>query len=136
MARKTATVIIDGKGRDKGKVFLLTEMSADATEQWAIQAFLALLNTGVELPDGMGMDNMSMEVIARLGLKALGGLPFDAAKPLLDQMWECVQIIPDPKKPNVMRHLIPEDIEEASTKFQLRKEIFSLHTDFFTAGAE
>lgn len=133
MARKKITITIESEGRDKDKQFLLTEMSAYDTEQWAIQAFFALMNTGVELPDDLSMD---MATLARMGFQALGRLPFEAAKPLLDQMWDCVQIIPDPKKPNIMRPLMDDDIEEAGTRLQLRKEIFDLHTGFFTKGAE
>jgi hypothetical protein len=32
--------------------------------------------------------------------------------------------------------LIPDDIEEVATMLTLRKAIWNLHTDFFTAGAQ
>ncbi len=131
--RKTETVTIDTEGRDKGKVFLITEMAADPAERWAIRAFFALMNTGVDLPDDIA--DQGMAGIAAIGLKALGMLPFEAAEPLLAEMWTCVQIIPDPGNPGLVRKLIPEDIEEVGTRIQLRKAVFGLHTGFFTSAA-
>lgn len=131
--RKTETITIDTEGRDKGKVFLITEMAADPAERWAIRAFFALMNTGVDLPDDIA--DQGMAGIAAIGLKALGMLPFEAAEPLLAEMWTCVQIVPDPAKPGLVRKLIPEDIEEVGTRVQLRKAVFGLHTGFFTSAA-
>jgi len=55
-------------------------------------------------------------------------IPFEAAKPLLDEMMGCVQIVPSP---NVKRPLIEDDIEEVKTRLMLRKAIWDLHMDFF-----
>ncbi len=131
--RNTETITIVGDNRDQGKAFLLTEMSAAAAERWATRAFFALMNTGVEIPEDIA--NAGMAGIASLGVQAFGKLPYEAAAPLLEDMWGCVQIIPDPTKPNVVRALIDEDIEEVSTRLQLRKAIFNLHTRFFTDAA-
>ena len=51
MARNTKSLTISAEGRDKGKTFLLTEMSAVRAEKWAARAVLALLKSGVELPE-------------------------------------------------------------------------------------
>ncbi len=131
--RKASIVTIEAEGRDKGKMFMLTEMGAAQAEKWAIRAFFALMNTGVEIPPDIA--DAGMAGIASMGLQALGKLPFEAAEPLLDDMWACVQIIPDPSKKNVARFVMDEDIEEVGTRIFLRKEVFDLHTGFFTGAA-
>lgn len=131
MARKVATITIDAEGRDRGKVFIITELSAYAAEEWAGRALFAMLNAGVEIPDNIAKAGLAG--VAALGIDSLTKLSFDAAKPLLDEMMACVQIQPSPK---VTRALIDDDIEEVATLLTLRKEVFNLHLSFFTAGAD
>jgi hypothetical protein len=132
--RKTSTLTIDREGRDKGKTFVLTEMSAADAERWALRAFFALMNTGVEIPADIAESGMAG--IASMGLQAIGKLPYEAAEPLLADMWDCVQIMPDPSKKNVVRDLIEQDIEEVATRLEIRKAVFDLHTGFFTDAAQ
>jgi hypothetical protein len=129
--RKQANITIDGNGRDAGKVFVLTELSAAAAETWAARAMFAMLNAGVEIPDNIAQAGLAG--IAALGVNALSKLSFDAAKPLLDEMFDCVQIQPSPK---VVRALVDDDIEDVSTRLVLRREIFKLHIDFFTDAGQ
>jgi hypothetical protein len=126
--RRTATVTIDIAGRDFGKVFQLTEMPAAKAEKWAARAFLALARNGVDIPDNIA--EAGLAGIAMLGIKAFGSMNFADAEPLLDEMFQCIAIIPDPAKPQVVRALIDDDIEEIATRLRLRKEVFSLHVDF------
>ena len=135
--RRTKTVTIetpDVNNRDRGKTFLVTEMPAAQGEEWAFRALCAMAKSGVQLPDDYS--NMSMAAIAGLGFTALSGMQFGDAKPLLDEMMDCVKFVGDPAKPDATtRALIgQDDIEEISTRLLLRKEVFSLHTDFFTAA--
>jgi hypothetical protein len=132
MARKTATVVITAEGRDKGKVFFITEMPAMQVERWAMKAFLALARSGVEIPENIS--SAGLAGIAQLGLKAFGGLNFDDAEPLMQEMLACVQIIPNPSNPTVRRSDIEADIEEVSTLLKLRAEVYNLHTDFLQLG--
>ena len=129
MARKTAkTVIGEDGGRDKGKAFFITEMPASKAEKWATRALLLLSRSGIDFPAellGSGMAG-----IAVYGLRALPLLDFNEAEPLLDEMWDCLQIIPDLSHPNVTRPLLEDDIEEIATRIKLRTEIFNLHVSF------
>jgi hypothetical protein len=134
MARKTLQYTVQDEGRDKGKVFLITEMSASHAESWAARAILALMAGGVELPEGF--ERFGMAGIAELGIKALSRLKWEDAQPLLDEMWACVQILPNPAKPNIIRALIEEDIEEVATRVKLRAEIWKLHVGFSQAAAK
>lgn len=137
MARKTEIVNVTSEGRDKGKQFIITEMPALRAERWAFRALLALAHSGVQLPEGAADGGMA--VLASAGLQALNSLDFEEARPLLDEMWSCVQIVPDPKNQSIVRPLVireseGDDIEELTTIFQLRERIFRLHTDFFFKG--
>lgn len=129
MARKQITVTIGADGRDKGKVFILTELSAYEAEEWGGRALFALMNAGVEIPDNLA--EAGLAGVAAMGIKAIAKLPFDAAKPLLDKMMDCVQVQPSP---DVTRQLVATDIEEVATLLTLRKKILGLHLDFFTAA--
>lgn len=132
MARKTAQFTVTDDGRDQGKVFLLTEMSTTRAEAWALQVLLALLSANVELPEGF--EKLGMAALAQIGFKALGQLKWAVLEPLLAEMFECVQIIPDPKKTNVVRALFDGDIEEIMTRVNLRLEVWNLHTGFSQAA--
>lgn len=125
MARKEATFVADS-GRDKGKTFHITEMSASQAENWAIRVILAVGNAGIEIPDGLASQGMAG--LMAVGYMSLLKIPFESAKPLLDDMMTCVQYAPSP---NLKRPLIEDDIEEVSTRLQLRKAIWNLHMDFF-----
>ena len=125
MARKETTFVAE-TGRDLGKKFLITEMSASQAENWAFQVILAIGNAGIEIPEGLASQGMSG--LMAIGYMNLIKIPFDAAKPLLDEMMNCVQIIPSA---NIKRKLVEEDIEEVGTRLQLRKSVWNLHMDFF-----
>lgn len=128
MARRVKEVMITQEGRDKGKLFLLTEMSAADAEDWAARGLLALAHSGQDLGD---LSNLGMQGIAILGIQALAKLKYDELKPLMDDMWKCVQIIPDPSGNRAMaRALVDNDIEEIATRIQLRAEVINLHTGF------
>ena len=119
MARKSQTVTIAADNRDRGKVFVLTEMSAVAAERWATRALLALSRSGVEMPDSIADGGMAG--MAVVGFKALTALAFEDADLLLAEMMACVQIMPDPSRPSVVRNLlIEDDVEEVSTLLTLR----------------
>lgn len=133
MARSTINYSVKDEGRDSGKVFVLTEMPASQAEAWAMRALLALMASGVEVPEGF--DRMGMAAMAEVGIKALSGLKWEVAEPLLAEMWSCVQIMPDPSKTHIVRNLIEEDIEEICTRVKLRAEVWKLHTGFLKAVA-
>jgi hypothetical protein len=126
--RKEATVVIEADGRDHGKVYKIREMSASAAEAWGTRLILALSRAGVDVPEnffGMGMAG-----VAVMGLKAMGGLSWDVAKPLLDEMMACVQIAPDLRHPQIVRVMNEDDIEEVATRLLLRDEVVRLHINF------
>ena len=134
--RKTKRIVVqptlDGKNRDAGKTFEITEMSAVRAEKWATRALSAMMNSGANIP--VEVVQLGMGALAAVGLQALLVVSFAEAEPLLDEMLQCVEILPDPKNPAVRRPFDPDDIEEVSTILLLRSEVFEIHTGFSIAG--
>jgi hypothetical protein len=131
--RKTEIVKIADEGRDKGKVFVLTEMPPSRSEKWALKALLALAKSGVEMPAGVAESGFAG--VAVMGVKALSGLSFADAEPLMDEMFGCIEIRPDPRNPDVVRPLIEDDIEEIVTRVKLRVRVLELHMGFSIADS-
>ena len=131
--RREKLVTIETDGRDKGKVFKITEAPAGQVEEWGARAFLAMMRSGIEVPDDILASGFAG--LLRLGLHSLSGLSWAEAKPLLDEMMQTVQYLPDPSNPLTGRVPLESDIEEVMTRLQLRKEIFLLHQGFFKAAA-
>lgn len=127
--RKVKSVTIQTEGRDKGKTYLITEMDAFQAEKWAARALLAVARSGVELPEESTTANMA--VLAIIGIKALSFVSFVDAEPLMNEMMQCVQVVPDPvRNPGFARPLVADDIEEVQTILYLRSEVFEIHTGF------
>ncbi|WP_049250045.1 hypothetical protein [Neisseria elongata] len=138
MALKTKQITIEN-GRDKGRVFLITEMSAAHADHWAMRALIALANGGVDL-GGLSPQQGMMGMVG-VALDALGRLKADDAIPLLNELLDCVQIIPEGGQPRPL-NMDFNDVEDFTTLWRLRKEVFALHTDFLqhafgkTTGSE
>jgi hypothetical protein len=133
MARKNAIVTISADNRDHGKTFVITEMSATKTEAWATRAMLALTHAGVEVPDDLSGAGLNGLLI--FGIQSLKGLQYDDLQALMDEMMECVALMPDANKPQIVRPLVENDIEEVTTRLRLKDEVLQLHVGFSIAGA-
>lgn len=125
--RHTSEVKIDAEGRDKGKTFVITEMAASKAERWAIRALLVLAKSGVDVGDPR---RGGMAEVAVAGLQSLPHLDIADVDPLMQEMFDCIQI---KESETVTRKLVEEDIEEVMTRIQLRVEVFSIHTGFSSA---
>jgi len=124
MARKTKVVQIEDEGRDKGKVFILTEVPASQAERWMTRAMLALARSGVNL----NIMTAGLEGIIVAAFQALAHITFEELTPLMDEMMGCIKIRRDPNHPNMVFEILENDIEEIVTRIKLRAEVFSLHT--------
>ena len=133
MTLKIKDVLISAEGRDKGKLFRLTEMPAAQVERWAFRAFQALAKAGVDMPANMLGGGIAAFTI--VGLKALAIIPHVEAFELMDEMMSRVSIIRDHSKPEITQPILDSDIEEWQTRLKLRDELFELHTGFSLAGA-
>jgi hypothetical protein len=122
-------------GRDKGKVFILTEMSARAGHKWATRALMCMGPAAAKIPGLMASHGVAG--LAMVGLEAfVQGIPVDQAEALLDELMGCVTINHTPENPNLERALMADsDIEEIETIFSLQKAVFLMHTRPFTSAA-
>lgn len=116
-------------GRDSGKRFRITEMSAARAEEWAARSLFAVMSSGVHVPDDILAAGFAG--VAAIGIKSLTKVSFDVAKPLFDEMMTCVQYEFEPGRDGGARALIDDDIEEVSTRLKLRKAVLELHMDAF-----
>lgn len=147
MGRRTRVVTITADGRDKGKSFLVTEMPADQGEWWAARALIVMGNAGVDMPAnalGSAMAGMAAVEASKgaasalflVGLRMLPGVDPVTLKPLLDEMMTCVAY--QPPGQGVPAQSLMEgaygQIEEISTRLQLRAEILEVHLGFSLAG--
>lgn len=133
MARRTKVVTIDSeKSRDHGKTFLITEMSADAAEWWAIRVTQGIVGSN---PDAdFDIFSGSLPRLANFAFVGLAKIPADQLKPLMDEMKSCVSVLlPDGK---TSRALLPGDVEDIMTWLELRKEVFEILTGFSVGGGE
>lgn len=133
MARRTKVVTIDSeKSRDHGKTFLITEMSADAAEWWAIRVTQGIVGSN---PDAdFDIFSGSLPRLANFAFVGLAKIPADQLKPLMDEMKACVSVLlPDGK---TSRALLPGDVEDIMTWLELRKEVFEILTGFSVGGGE
>lgn len=129
MTLKTKTVTIE-EGRDQGKVYLITEMPLIKADRWATRALLAVMKGGVDIEK---LDpNMGMLGMATVAIKALSGLDPETAVSLLDELLECVQIVPTGG--NAREVVLDSDIKDLKTLFILRKEALAIHIDFLVQG--
>lgn len=124
MSLKTKTVTIE-KGRDKGKKFEITEMPVAKIDNWAMRVLLALAGAGVEVAEA----NEGMMGLAKVAFAALGKIPPAIAIPLMDELLECVQFIPAGGSPRPL-DLELGDVQDFTSIWILRKEVFNLHIDF------
>ena len=135
MARKTATFIVEAEGRDKGKNFLLTEMSAVKAEDWAIRVILALGKANVDIPEGALQ--LGMAALVEIGLMKLFAIDATQMRPLLAELMECVAFLPNPQKPEVkvIYPLLETQVEEVKTLLTIKWEVLKLHMDFSLAAS-
>jgi hypothetical protein len=124
--RKTKEVKIE-EGRDAGKSFLITEMSARRGDRWAIRVLMAIARNGIGLPPETIQQGIAG--LAILGVSALAMADFADLEPLLDELEECIQI----SEKAGPRRLTDDDIEDGSTIQRLRREALELHWDFLKA---
>jgi len=129
MARRTQLVTIENaESRDHGKTYLITEMAAEQSEWWAFRALQGVLGGDAEINF-----NAPLAQLAAQSFKALASIPWNMAKPLLEEMMSCVKVgLPG----GGSREILPEDIEEVSTRLKLRQAVWELHTGFSLRGGE
>lgn len=131
MARKTKLITIEDEGRDKGKVFKLIERSAYDAEKWALRLIEAGAKAGVSV---VGVAGGGVAALQAMGLEIFASISSIEREPLLDQLFESITIVRDPRHPEMSFPLIntgdEQDIEEIKTLGLLQYEVIMLHGNF------
>ena len=102
MARREDRVVIEREGRDKGKVFWITEMSAMAAEYFAGRLLTILAAGNTSVPPGffrMGFEGAA----AWVAVHGIGGIDWNLLQPLLAEQLSCIAIQPDPLQERAAR---------------------------------
>ncbi|EMD0828860.1 hypothetical protein VP018_000630 [Morganella morganii] len=129
MALNTKTITIE-KGRDAGKMFVVTEMPVIRADNWAMRAMFALANAGIDIGDVS--PSMGMMGIGQVAIKALANIRAEVGIPLLNELLDCAQIVPSGG--NARQIEMDSDIQDITTLLLLRKEALLIHIGFLMQG--
>jgi hypothetical protein len=133
MKPKQAYVTITDDSDDNGKMFVIEKMHAEPLEDWGMRVLLALARSKIDIPSDI--ESAGIAGLLRYGFTgALSQIHIEDLRPLLAEMFECIQIIPDPANRAFVRPLVSNDIEEVSTRLKLRADWIYLHTGFSIPG--
>ncbi|SPX93781.1 Uncharacterised protein [Morganella morganii] len=129
MALNGKTITIE-KGRDAGKMFVVTEMPVTKADNWAMRAMFALANAGIDIGDVS--PSMGMMGIGQVAIKALANIRAEVGIPLLNELLDCAQIVPSGG--NARQIEVDTDIQDITTLLLLRKEALLIHIGFLMQG--
>lgn len=129
MALNSKVITIE-KGRDAGKMFVVTEMPVTKADNWAMRAMFALANAGIDI--GEVSPAMGMMGVGQVAIKALANIRADVGIPLLNELLDCAQIIPSGG--NARQIEMDSDIQDITTLLLLRKEALVIHIGFLMQG--
>lgn len=141
--RKTKTLPVptgphwaDNRDSQAHRVYLITEWPAARAEKWGLKMFITLKGSGTEIPESQARLGMVGVAIAGINTFLRAEIDQDVLIPLLDEMMECIQIIRDPRHPEIASPIaVDDDIEDVQTRLWLRSEVILLHTGFSPADA-
>ncbi|MCK6836224.1 hypothetical protein L8S32_05040 [Enterobacter asburiae] len=136
MARKEISFIVEEEGRDKGKEFLITEMSAWDADTLAQDIFRAMGDSGFsEIP--ADVIAMGCAGLATVGLSVISASSPDVARQLRDRLMSTVEIIITNEGTRQQRKVNGViDFEEVSTIRTLLDKVFKVNFDFLTIAGE
>lgn len=134
---KNKTVTIE-KGRDAGKVFLITEMSAIDADEWAHRLVEQATLSGIDLKDVdvLNLDTKSMKGMIEIGamvISILGRIPHETSRKMkFDILDRCVKIIP--KSGDARICLWDQEIKDFKNFTILAAHAIGIHVDFLEQG--
>ncbi|MFM1413565.1 hypothetical protein [Yersinia sp. 22-579] len=135
MSRKQITYIVEDEGRDKGKEFIITEMSAWDAEELSEEIYRAM---GHGEFNSLPADVVSMGVagLATVGISVLAAAPASVSRPISDRILSTVEIVITNEGKDINRAIKPLDFEEISTIRTLKDKVFELNFGFLSLAAK
>lgn len=125
-------------GRDKDKVFLITELPAIQADEWAGKLFNEACLAGVDLKnvDLMNLDTKSMKGMVEISamiITLIGRIPAERARELkFELLNKCVQIVPTGGQPRMV--IWNDEIKEFATFTILFLQVIKLIAGFLIQG--
>lgn len=132
MSRKEIPFIVTDEGRDKGKEFIITEMSAWDADELAQDIFRAMGDSNYT---GIPADVIAMGCagLATVGLSVLSASSPDVSRTLRDRLMSTVQIVITHEGKRQERKVNGTlDFEEVQTIRQVMDQVFKVNFDFLT----
>ena len=126
--RKEVEITIE-EGRDKGKTFKITEMSATQADRWTLKVLCLFGKGGILLEELAKMDFNTI-------IKIMGDVSYDMAEPLLDELLECASFKKDGVYVPMKGSMIESVVEDFRTLYRLRLEALQLVLGFLEQGDE
>lgn len=136
MARKEIPFIVEEEGRDKGKEFLITEMSAWDADSLAQDIFRAMGDSNYS---SIPADVIAMGCagLATVGLSVISASSPEVARQFRDRLMSTVDIIITNDGQRQQRKVNGSlDFEEVSTIRSLLDKVFQVNFDFLTIAGE
>ncbi|WP_410702335.1 hypothetical protein [Citrobacter braakii] len=136
MARKEIPFIVETEGRDKGKEFLITEMSAWDADTLAQDIFRAMGDSNYS---SIPADVIAMGCagLATVGLSVISASSPEVARQLRDRLMSTVDIIITSEGQRQQRKVNGSlDFEEVSTIRSLLDKVFEINFNFLTIAGE
>lgn len=136
MARKEIPFIVEEEGRDKGKEFLITEMSAWDADSLAQDIFRAMGDSNYS---SIPADVIAMGCagLATVGLSVISASSPEVARQLRDRLMSTVDIVITNNGERQQRKVNGSlDFEEVSTIRSLLDKVFQVNFDFLTIAGE
>lgn len=135
MSRKQITYIVEDEGRDKGKEFIITEMSAWDAEELSEEIYRAM---GHGEFNSLPADVVAMGVagLATVGISVLAAAPASVSRPISDRILSTVEIVITNEGKDITRSIKPIDFEEISTIRALKDKVFELNFGFLSLAAK
>ncbi|EOU9561572.1 hypothetical protein ACOJCY_002659 [Cronobacter dublinensis] len=131
MARKEIPYVVTDENRDKGKEFIITEMSAWDADEMAQDIFRAMGDCNYT---GIPADVIAMGCagLATVGLSVLSASSPEVSRQLRDRLLSTVQIVITHDGERQVRAVKSIDFEEVSTIRSLMDKVFKVNFDFLT----
>lgn len=136
MARKEIPFIVETEGRDKGKEFLITEMSAWDADSLAQDIFRAMGDSNYS---SIPADVIAMGCagLATVGLSVISASSPEVSRQLRDRLMSTVDIVITNDGQRQQRKVNGSmDFEEVSTIRSLLDKVFQVNFDFLTIAGE
>ncbi|NNS07342.1 hypothetical protein [Erwinia sp. JH02] len=133
MSRKIITFIAED-GRDKGKEFQITEMSAWDAEELSEEIYRAM---GQGEFNSLPADVVSMGIagLATVGMSVLAAAPAATSRYISDKLLSTVKAVITHEGQQVSRDVEKIDFEEIATLRKLKDKVLELNFSFLSLAA-